>query len=379
MITGEQRAEIEKFVEENKQETIELLKKLAQIPAPTFQEEKKAEFVLEWLKEAGASEAYIDEVGNVVYEYGNAKETIVFMAHMDVVFADLEPFTIHEEGNRMYAPGIGDDNANLANLLMGAKYVLKHWPQLPVKLLFVANVCEEGLGNLKGSKYIYEKYGENIREFVGFDAEDVNEIVNHAVGSQRYRITVKTEGGHSYREFGNSNAIYEMSRIIQKLYEIEAPVKAKTTYNVGVIEGGTTINSIAGEASMLYEFRSENVDCLAEMEEQFHKIIEEFQKSGLDVQIEVLGIRPCGKGVDETAQKNLTKRQEELIRMFTEKEPDVQDGSTDANTFLAHGIPSVVIGTMTGEKAHTREEWIDRESMVPGQKIGIASIVQYFE
>lgn len=379
MITEGQREKIEEFVEAHKEETVELLKELARIPAPTFQEEKKAAFVLDWLKRTGASEAYIDEAGNVVYEYGDAKETVVFMAHLDVVFADLEPFTIREEGSRLYAPGIGDDNANLANLLMGVKYVLENRPKLPVKLLFVANVCEEGLGNLKGSKYIYEKYGEDIKEFIGFDAEDTNEIVNLAVGSQRYKVTVKTEGGHSYNAFGNDNAIYELSCIIQKLYEIQVPTEAKTTYNVGVIEGGTTINSIAGEASMLYEFRSENVVCLAEMEKKFNGIIEEFQKNGLDVQVEVLGIRPCGKGVDEDAQHNLTKRHEEIIRMFAEREPNVQDGSTDANTFLSHGIPSVVIGTMTGEKAHTREEWMDKESMVPGQKIGLASIAQYFE
>ena len=376
-----QRKQIEAFAEAHREETVELVKTLTRIPAPSFREEKKAAFVLEWLRKAGAEDAYIDEAGNVVYEYpkaeGESGPAVLFMAHMDVVFPDLEPVCITEKDGKLYAPGICDDNADLANLLMGVKYVLQYRPELPARVIFVANVCEEGLGNLKGSRYIYEKYGAEIREFIGFDA-NLNHIVNLAVGSRRYRVTVHTEGGHSYTAFGNENAIYKLACIIQELYQVELPVKAKTTYNVGEITGGTSVNTIAQSASMLYEFRSEDVECLAEMEGRFTEIIERFREEGLDVEVETLGVRPCGKGVDERKQAELTARHAGIIRRFTGEEADVRTGSTDANIFLAHGIPSNVIGTGIGGQTHTREEWLEKDSLVIGQKIALASIVSSF-
>ena len=127
-----------------------------------------------------------------------------------VVFPDKDPFTVTEIGDKLYAPGIQDDNANLANLLMCIKFLLEYRPIMPVGILFVANSCEEGLGNLKGSNYIYATYGSRIQEFISFDG-NYDCIVDRAVGSQRYRIQVKTEGGHSYAAFGNDNAIYKLS------------------------------------------------------------------------------------------------------------------------------------------------------------------------
>lgn len=378
MITNIQKQQIEAFVTEHREETLTLLKTLTAIPAPTFHEEQKALFILKWLKASGANDAFIDEIGNVVYEYQSesvsSDSAVIFMAHLDVVFPDTKPFCITENNGKLYAPGICDDNADLANMLMGIKFLLKYRPSFPSRLVFVLNVCEEGLGNLKGSKFIYDTYKTSIREFIGFDA-NLNHIINLAVGSQRYRITVHTEGGHSYTAFGNENAIYKMSCIIQELYSIKVPTKAKTTYNVGEFTGGTSINTIAESASILYEFRSEDESCLAEMEKHFYNIIEKFQKDGLDIEVETLGIRPCGKGVNEEAQKNLTERHAEIIRMFSDLDVDIQTGSTDANTFLAHGIPSNVIGTAIGGRTHTREEWLDAKSLIAGQKIGLASIL----
>lgn len=378
MITKEQKQKIGSFTERYKEMTLELLKQLTKIPAPSHHEEKKAAFVLQWLKEQGAQTAYIDKACNVVFPYNceETEEIIVFMAHTDVVFPDREPFTITEVGNKLYAPGIQDDNANLANLLMCVKFLLEYRPVMPVGILLVANSCEEGLGNLKGSKYIYETYGSRVKEFISFDG-NYDYIVDRAVGSQRYRIQVKTEGGHSYAAFGNDNAIYKLSCMIQSLYQMKVPTKAKTTYNIGQIEGGTSVNTIAESASMLYEFRSEDKECLSIMEDFFHSVINSYQKSGLDVTVEVLGIRPCGIGVDEIALNDLTNRHKEIIHQFTDKQVIVQAGSTDANTFLSHGIPSNVIGTSIGGRTHTREEWLLTESMWTGQKIGLASVLQY--
>lgn len=378
MLSGEERQKIEQFAQAHKEETLELLKRLASIPAPSHHEAKKAAFVKSWLEQQGAEGVLIDEACNVLFPYGcdGEKEIVVFMAHTDVVFPDLEPFTVTEKDGKLYAPGIKDDNADLANLLMCVKYLLKDKPSMSVGLLFAANSCEEGLGNLKGSRAIYEKYGHRIRECISFDG-NLDAIVNRAVGSQRYRVRVKTEGGHSYNAFGNENAIYKLSCIIQSLYEIQVPKKAKTTYNVGTIEGGTSVNTIAQSASMLYEFRSENSACLKEMEDAFWKVIESYRSGGLAVDVEVMGIRPCGKNVDEQALNDLTDRHTKIIRQFFEGEICVGDGSTDANTFLAHGIPANVIGTAIGGKTHTREEWIIADSLVTGQKIGLASVLWY--
>lgn len=371
-------AEIEKFVEEHKQETVDLVKKLTQIPAPSQQEQEKAEFVLQWLKEQGAKDAFIDDVYNVQWAYrcDNNKEIIVYMAHLDVVFPDMIPFQVTEESGKLYAPGIKDDNADLANMLMCIKYLLTYQPETSIGLLFVANSCEEGLGNLKGSKKIYERYGKRICEMISFDG-NYDRIVNKAVGSQRYRVSVKTEGGHSYGAFGNKNAIHELSRVINSLYQVQVPEKTKTTYNVGHIEGGTSVNTIAESASMLYEFRSEDKECIQKMENEFERIINQYKLEGLNITVEILGIRPCGSGVDEKKQKDLVEKHKEIIGCFTEREIVVGAGSTDANTFLAKGIPSIVIGTAIGGGTHTRREWIEKDSLVVGQKIGISSLLTY--
>lgn len=378
MLNEEEKQRVKVFVEKNKEKTLELVKKLAAIPAPSHHEERKADFVKKWMEDQGAEGVFIDEACNVIFPYGcdGEKEIVVFMAHTDVVFPDLQPFTVMEDEEKLYAPGIKDDNADLANLLMCVKYLLEYRPVMSAGILFVANSCEEGLGNLKGSKQIYEDYKERIKECISFDG-NLDAVVNRAVGSQRYRVSVKTEGGHSYGAFGNDNAIYELARIIQSLYAIRVPTKAKTTYNVGKIEGGTSINTIAQSASMLYEFRSEDRVCLKTMEDAFEKVIDEYRANGLDVTVEVMGIRPCGKDVDEKALDELTQRHVKIIRQFTEREVMVGAGSTDANTFLARGIPANVIGTAIGGKTHTREEWIRKDSLVTGQKIGLASVLWY--
>ena len=378
MLNEEEKQRVKVFVEKNKEKTLELVKKLVAIPAPSHHEERKADFVKKWMEDQGAEGVFIDEACNVIFPYGcdGEKEIVVFMAHTDVVFPDLQPFTVMEDEEKLYAPGIKDDNADLANLLMCVKYLLEYRPVMSAGILFVANSCEEGLGNLKGSKQIYEDYKERIKECISFDG-NLDAVVNRAVGSQRYRVSVKTEGGHSYGAFGNDNAIYELARIIQSLYAIQVPTKAKTTYNVGKIEGGTSINTIAQSASMLYEFRSEDRVCLKTMEDAFEKVIDEYRANGLDVTVEVMGIRPCGKDVDEKALDELTQRHVKIIRQFTEREVMVGAGSTDANTFLARGIPANVIGTAIGGKTHTREEWIRKDSLVTGQKIGLASVLWY--
>ena len=368
--------EVNQYIKEQEQEAYELLKTLAQIPSPSNHEEKRMEFCKKWLEDAGAKGVYTDEALNVVYPYGvtESNPVVVIMAHMDVVFPDTQPLPFKEEAGRLYCPGIGDDTANLVNILLTARYLTQnHIFPKEVGLVFVCNSGEEGLGNLKGSKKICQTYQGRIREFYSMDG-GLGGVVNRAVGSSRFKVTVKTEGGHSYGSFGNANAIEKLSGLIQEIYQIQVPLEGKTTYNVGTIEGGTSVNTIAQEASMLCEFRSDSKESLLYMEEKFKEI---FDKDG--VTVEVIGIRPCENLNEEQSAKReaLLVRAEELLYRVTGKKPDRRPGSTDCNIPLSLGIPSVCYGTYYGKGAHTREEYVEKDSLSMGYEVAFETVLNY--
>lgn len=371
--------EQEAWCDAHAEEALDLLRALGRIPAPSHHEEKRAAFVCDWLSRQGLA-CHIDAAQNVVCPIGVDAENpvVVLMAHMDIVFPDTEELPMREEDGKLYAPGIGDDTANLVALMMAAKYVAEHRPEPEVGVLIVANSCEEGLGNLKGSKQIMADYQGRVKEFISIDG-GFHRVVNKAVGSHRMRITVRAQGGHSYNAFGNTNAIVLMARVIELLYSKEPPKAAKTTYNVGVIEGGTTVNSICGECSILYEYRSESRECLAEMETFFHAAINACRAAGYDIDVEVLGIRPCSGDVDPQALQLLTERMQALMHHYSGVEADEGPGSTDANAALALGVPAVTIGAIEGAGSHTRGEWIETASLVVGQKIALGAVLQYFQ
>ena len=360
--------ELKAYIQETLPELKELIIELCGIPAPSHHEEKRAEFCRDWLLRNGASpeQVRIDEALNVVCEVpGETEEVIVFMAHTDTVFPDREPMPYHEENGRMLCPGIGDDTANLAVLLMLARYVLTRGLRSRYTVVFAANSCEEGLGNLKGSFQLMKDYGSRTVEVVSFDGY-YSGVANDAVGSTRYEVTVRTEGGHSFGNFGNRNAIHQPSRIINDLYGIEVPTRARTTYNVGVIHGGTSVNTIAQDASMLYEYRSEDLGCQEEMRRKFEAIVEQYRADGLEVEVRVLGNRPCAGEIDRERQQALTEEVTALISRYSGEEPVVSASSTDCNVPLSMGINAICFGVCLGGGAHTREEWIDEASLPVG-------------
>ena len=368
---------LEQYAEEHFEETIELLRTIGKIPAPSHMEDQRAAFCRDWLKAQGAKQVEIDEAKNVICTIpGESESVVVIMAHTDVVFSDMEELPMKEEDGKLYAPGIGDDTANLANLLMSVKYILETGLKPHDTLLFAANSCEEGLGNLKGSRQIYQDYGPRIREWISFDGY-LGQNTNRAVGSYRYNVTVRTTGGHSYSNFGRDNAIAVLADMIHELYQIKPPTREKTTYNVGVIEGGSTVNSIAQKAGMLYEFRSADQGCLAEMEQKFMHVIDRFRARGFDVEVEVLGIRPGSGDVDEAKLQALTDINNAVMESCTHEAVKVTASSTDANIPLSAGIPANTFGTVAGGLAHTREEWIDMESMRPGLLIALKTAARY--
>lgn len=368
---------IEKFVEEHKEETLELIKTLAAIPAPSGKEEKRAEFVLKWLKNHGAEEAFIDSAGNVIYQYpADAKGRLtVVTAHTDVVFPDETPLPIADQGSLLVGPGVRDDTANLVNMLMGIRYLLEHKIPADNPILFAAVTGEEGLGNLKGSRQIWDAYGNQIDQWVSFDL-NYDIIYNRAVGSHRYRITIHTEGGHSYKDFGNYNAIAQLAELVTELYQVPASSNPKVTYNVGVINGGTSVNTIAQEAHMLYEFRSDSQVELKKMEKIFKDILQKHQQAGKQIYCETVGIRPGNGEIDQKKQMALEELGLKVIKKYYDGKVEMQSGSTDCNIPLSHGIPSICIGTAMGEKTHTRQETVQKESLVTGQKIALGMLEQ---
>lgn len=380
------------FTEQHHRETIELLKTLAAIPAPSHHEEKRAEFVRHWLISQGAEKVHIDEAGNVLYLFGgqgntkqgtdtgeNSRQAItVVAAHMDVVFPDREPLPVRQEEGKLFAPGVGDNTANLVNLLMTIKFLLsdpqKQWNSEKA-ILFAANVGEEGLGNLKGSREIMKHYGKRIARWVSFDLY-YHKICSRAVGSQRYRITVKTRGGHSYSDFGERNAIAELAELVGELYRQKTPWETKTTYNVGQISGGTSINTIAQKASVTYEFRSESASCLKRMEQSMEQILEQHRSKGVETEVEILGIRPGMGPVDEQKQERLVQACRSVVETYYSGTICMEAASTDSNIPLSEGIPAITVGTVLGGLLHTRQEWIFTDSMKTGQKIAIGVVLE---
>ena len=383
----------EKYAEECYEEQAELLRTLGRIPSPTRQEDQRAEFVRDWLLANGADDVTIDEAKNVVCKIGPQDgDLIVFAAHTDIVFPDTEPLPMREEDGIIYAPGIGDDTANLVNLMMATKYILKNDLTGRISgshaagsdaaercgLLIVANACEEGLGNLDGTKALFRDYGDRIRAFYSFDCY-IDECISSAVGSYRYKITCRTRGGHSYTDFGEANAIEILCRLVEQLYRIAPPRQARTTYNVGVMQGGTTINSIPQEAYIMYEFRSTSQACLDQMEQSFREAIDSCSGLGGELSVELLGIRPGNGPIDPDELAAFTQKSYEAIQTFCPGELDTEAASTDSNIPLSMGIPANTIGTVKGDLCHTREEWAELASLTPGLKIVMSLMLQYVD
>lgn len=371
----------EQYIDRHMNDLIELTAALCAIPAPSHHEEARAAFCLDWLRGHGIEDAYIDGAKNVVWPYQCAGKSAVvcLAAHTDTVFPDTDPFAMELREGRAYCPAVGDDTVNVALLMLVMAFVAGHRPLCPTGMLFTLNACEEGLGNLDGMRRLFADWDGRIGAFVSLDGSYAS-IVNKAVGSVRYRVSIETEGGHSFGSFGQRNAIEKLSRLISMLYDVEAPQLpgVKTTYNVGLVSGGTSVNTIAQHAEMLYEYRSDAREGLSAMRRKFDEAIERVRPSCEKITVEVLGERPCSSSVNLGALKALTSRAAEIIEQFTGAQPNIQSGSTDCNWPLSLGIPAICFGGYLGRGAHTREEYIELDSLPTGARIVFAFILSYF-
>lgn len=372
--------EILEYISAHQEEAFQLLTELARIPAPSNQETRRAAFCKDWLERQGARGVYVDEALNVIYPLGCEadKPLVVFMAHSDVVFPDTEALPLRVADGRVWCPGIGDDTANVVALLMAAKYIARHGLTAgDTGVLLVVNAGEEGLGNLKGCRKIMETYGSRVREFVSFDAHDCLGV-NRAVGSKRYRVAFDTEGGHSFANFGNRNAIACLASMIDTLYAVKVPEKGATTYNVGLISGGTSVNTIAQHAEMLYEFRSDEAESLVAMERHLDAAVALYRAKGIRVTVTPVGDRPCSGPVDEARENELMNRASQASLRAFGREIQFQSGSTDCNIPLSLGIPSICVGCYSGGGSHTREEYVEIDSLKPGLAFAFDLILRHF-
>ena len=372
---------IQDFISAHKEEMYQTLKELCLIPAPSHHEHKRAEYCKNWLENIGAKNVYIDNALNTIFPINceTSSDITVFAAHTDTVFPDTEPMPYTDDGERIFCPGVSDDTASVVTLLYTAKFFIENNITPQNGIMFVCNSCEEGLGNLKGVRQIFIDYKDKIKQFITLDNQ-LNMIADRCVGSHRYEVEVLTEGGHSLEDFGNTNAIAEISKIISQIYSIEIPVidDSVTTYNVGTIEGGTSVNTIAQNAKILCEYRSNNYKCLDIMQKKFDDIFSSAKSDKVKVNVKKVGDRPCGN-IDFKLIESLKAIVVPVIKNVINSEVKELCMSTDCNIPLSLGVPALCIGTSTHGQFHTREEWLEKASMIPGLEITIRTALKLSE
>ena len=369
---------IEEFIKLNTDEMLKAHKELCIIPAPSHYEEKRAEYCLNRLKSFGAVNVYIDEAKNVILPLNCEKsnDITVIAAHTDTVFPVEVPLEYSDDGRFIHCPGCADDTAGVAVLLYLAKFIIENNIKPENGLMIVLNSGEEGLGNLYGTRYLFDSFKGRINRFITIDSE-INCIHNRCVASKRFEVEVKTKGGHSYGDFGNENAIKVLAEIIDKIYSVTVSEKdgTKTTFNVGEISGGTSVNTIAQNAKMLCEFRSDDLECYKIMEEKFDTIFKGAEKDGVAVNIKVVGERPCAD-IDLSKVDALADTAADVIEGIICEKVTRASASTDCNIPLSLGIPAVCMGVCKYYGMHTKEECLEKKSLITGLEIVIKTVLK---
>ena len=365
---------------------------MARIPAPPFGETARGQWLQERFRELGLEDVHADEVGNVFgVRHDHAKRTAnkqytVLSAHIDTVFPAGTPLNLRQQGNRLYGPGVSDNGAGVAALLAVAAALRASKIALATPILFIGNVGEEGEGDLRGMRHIFSQacWKDSIRYSLILDGAGSDTIVAEALGSRRFEIIVRGPGGHSWSDFGICNPILVLARAIHSFSQTSLPSSPKTTFNVGVIRGGTSVNSIPESASMRVDIRSTSMAEMERLEASLRRALDQAvgeesrvserrtstqkRSSGLSHEIVPIGNRPAGE-LDGNARILKVIRG---VDVHLSNAAQIQRASTDANIPLSLGREAIAIGGGgVGGGAHTLQEWFD----CGGRDLGLKRIL----
>jgi tripeptide aminopeptidase len=361
---------------------------LTEVEAPSFQEDVRARAWLEMARAHGLEDLEMDREGNITglrRGIGNGP-MICVAAHLDTVFPAGTDLKVRREGTKLFAPGIGDDTRSLAVLLAFLRAMDAAGIRTRADILFVADVGEEGTGDLRGMRHLFQqgRYKDRISAFITVDSPDMNRVVTGGVGSKRYRVIFKGPGGHSYGAFGVVNPMFAMADAIGRLGRVPVPDRPKTTYSASVTGGGTSINSIPNSVWTDFDLRSEAIGALDTLEQQFLAILDaavaaenemrSTRNGTIVAEIVKIGDRPAGH-TNENHELPRFARAAIEAHGFT---ASYEYSSTDANIPMSLGIPAIKIGSGgTGGRQHSPDEWIDVEpdASLRGMAAGLATIL----
>jgi acetylornithine deacetylase/succinyl-diaminopimelate desuccinylase-like protein len=370
-------------LEKDHDRTIEDLRSITEVEAPPFKETTRAEYVLKRFKAVGLTDAALDSAGNVVgIRKGSGKgPTLLVSAHLDTVFPEGTDVKVKEEKGRLLAPGIGDDTRGLAVIISWIKALNEHKVATVGDIMFVANVGEEGLGNLRGMKALFKEH-KNIDGMVGLEPGEGDKVLIQGTGSHRYEVSFKGPGGHSFGAFGKvPSAIHAMGRAIAHIGDVQVPTDPKTTFTVGTVGGGTSVNTIAGDAKMAVDIRSNETPSLLEAEKNIMAAIEKGVKQEnerwksegkITFDAKLIGDRPAGA---TPADSVIVTAALESIALAGGK-GETRAGSTDANVPMSLNIPAVILGS--GGKSggsHSLKEWFDPTDAWKGSQISFSTVL----
>ncbi|WP_322489132.1 M20/M25/M40 family metallo-hydrolase [Chloroflexus sp.] len=331
---------------------------IQQVPAPTFAEHSRSSLVSQRMQALGLHDVEIDELGNV---YGRRpgqrdRPALLVSAHLDTVFPADTDLSIRYEGDRVYGPGIGDNSAGLAGLLRLAEVYQRFNLPTASDIWFVANVAEEGLGDLRGMRAVIDRLRTRLGAVVVIEGCDFGSLHHQAIGVRRFRIEASGPGGHSWGNFGTPSAIHVLVRLAARLTELNVPLSPRTTFNIGTISGGTSVNTIAQHASMLIDLRSVSSAALADLVNEVYRLVEEvaLEQPEVHLQLTKVGDRPSGAIPREHPLVQAAVAAYQMVGA----QISFQQSSTDANVPLSLGMPAVCVGLTDGGNAHRTDEYI---------------------
>ncbi len=330
--------------------------RIQQIPAPTFAEADRAAYVAEQFRALGLQDIDTDDLHNVtgVLKGIQSGAGILIMAHTDTVFpASTDLSVTYPAPDVIAGPGIGDNSMGVAGMLALARYFQRVERRPACDIWFAATSCEEGLGDLKGVREVYRRLADCVGAVINIEGMALGHVYHAGIASHRLRLQVTAEGGHSWLHFGRPSAIHALVEIAARLTQLSVPAVPRTTFNIGVIEGGQSINTIAASASLLLDLRSESQEELERLKQQVNSLLQAVP-TGTTLSVEVVGDRPTGS---IPAHHSLVRGALQALREVG-IEGTLESGSTDGNIPLYHSCPCVTIGITRGGNAHRLDEFI---------------------